>query len=144
MADNDTVRLLRECDAGVKMGIRAVDEVIDYVSDEQLRIYLSECKSRHESVQIEIEELLNGCHDAGKEPSPMARGMSWVKTNVKLKADESDATVADLITDGCNMGVKALNGYLNRFKAADASSRDMAKKLILLEEEMTVEMRKYL
>jgi hypothetical protein len=45
--------------------------------------------------------------------------MSWMKTNMKLSMEDSDATIADLMTDGCNMGVKSLNRYLNQYKAAD-------------------------
>ena len=39
--------------------------------------------------------------------------MSWMKVGVKMGLDDSDKTVADLMTDGCNMGVKSLNRYLN-------------------------------
>ena len=74
----------------------------------------------------------------------MAKGMSWIKTNVKLGIDESDKTVADLITDGCNMGVKSLNRYLNQYEAADEKSKDIAKRLINLEEKLAIDIRKFL
>ena len=70
--------------------------------------------------------------------------MSWMKTNMKLSMEESDATIAELMTDGCNMGVKSLNRYLNQYKAADEVSKDMAKRLINLEEKLTVDIRQYL
>ena len=37
--------------------------------------------------------------------------MSFIKTNFKMGMNESDTTVAELITDGCNMGIKSLNKY---------------------------------
>ena len=74
----------------------------------------------------------------------MAKGMSWLKTNVKLAVNESDKTIADLITDGCNMGVKSLNRYLNQYKAADETSKDIAKRLVSLEEKLAVDIRKFL
>ena len=58
--------------------------------------------------------------------------------------DDSDQTIADLMTDGCNMGVKSLNRYLNQYKAADEVSRDIAKRLIDLEEQLAVDIRKFL
>lgn len=70
--------------------------------------------------------------------------MSWLKTNVKLAVNESDKTIADLITDGCNMGVKSLNRYLNQYEAADETSKDIAKQLISLEENLAIDIRKYL
>ena len=70
--------------------------------------------------------------------------MSWVKTNMKLGMEESDATIADLMTDGCNMGVKTLNRYLNQYKAADETSKNIAKDLIQLESQLAVDIRSYL
>lgn len=80
----------------------------------------------------------------GKDPGAMAKGMSWMKTNVKLAVNESDNVVADLITDGCNMGVKSLFKYLNQYKAADEKSKKLAKKLISIEEDLSSNLRKFL
>ncbi len=74
----------------------------------------------------------------------MAKSMSWIKTNVKLVMNESDETIADLITDGCNMGVKSLNKYLNKYKAADEQTKDITKKLIKLEDKLADDIRKFL
>ncbi len=144
MIEQDTIRLLRECDAGVKMGVASIDEVMNYVKDEELKECLNKCKDEHEDLKVKIQELLDQYHDEGKEPAPMAKGMSWVKTNVKLAMNESDETIADLITDGCDMGVKSLNKYLNQYKAADEVSKDIAKKLIKLEEDLTKNIQKFL
>ena len=70
--------------------------------------------------------------------------MSWLKTGMKLAMDESDATIADLMTDGCNMGVKSLNRYLNQYTAADEYSKDITKRLINLEQQLSVDLRGYL
>ena len=83
-------------------------------------------------------------HDEGKKPDPIAKGMSWIKTNTKLAMDGSDSMIADLMTDGCNMGVKSLTKYLNKYKAADESSKDIAKKLINIEEQLTEDIKQYL
>ena len=144
MIEQDTVKLLREDDAGVEMGISAIDEVLEYVNAEELKNVLSESKDKHIRLKKEIGELLNSYNDDGKEPNIMAKGMSWMKTNVMLIVNESDATIADLITDGCNMGTKSLNKYLNKYEAADEVSKDITKKLIKLEEKLASDVRKYL
>lgn len=144
MIEQDTIRLLRECDAGIKMGVSSIDEVLDYVNSDELRSVLVKCRDEHIKLKHKIQELLHEYHDEGKEPNPMAKGMSWIKTNVKLVMKESDQTIADLMTDGCNMGVKSLNKYLNQYKAADEKSKDITKKLSDLEEKLVVEIRKFL
>lgn len=144
MIEQDTVRLLRECDAGVKMGVSSIDEVMPHVKGEDFRKYLSKCKEEHNVLQAEIDALLEKYHDEGKEPNPMAKGMSWIKTNMMLAWEESDETIADLMTDGCNMGVKSLNRYLNEYEAAEEKAKDITKRLINLEEKLTIDIRKYL
>ena len=144
MIEKDTVKLLRECDAGIKMGVASIDEVLPYVKSDRLEQLLTDCKNRHEALKQELQTLLESYQDDGKNPSPVAKSMSWIKTNVKLAFKESDHTVAGLMTDGCNMGVKSLNRYLNQYNAADEVSKDIAKRLIDLEERLAVDIREYL
>ena len=144
MIESDTIKLLRECDAGIKMGIASIDEVLEYVHDKKFDKYLSDCKDEHNKLKNEIQGLLDQYHDDGKDPNPMAKSMSWMKTNMKLVMDESDKTIADLITDGCNMGVKSLSRYLNQYKAADEKTKDITKRLINVEEKLVVAIRPFL
>ena len=144
MIEQDTIKLLRECDAGVKMGVSSIEDVIDDVEDRKFFSLLSDCKDEHERIDTEIQALLEKYHDDGKEPAPIAKGMSWIKTNIKMVMDESDKTIADLMTDGCNMGVKSLNKYLNKYEGADEKTKDITKKLINLEEKLAVDIRSFL
>ena len=144
MIEQDTIKLLRECDAGVQMGISSIDDVLDNVHSKELKSKLTQCKKEHDKLNSEIQGLLSQYQDQGKDPNPIAKGMSWIKTNVMLAADGSDETIDDLMTDGCNMGVKSLNKYLNKYKAADEVSKDISKRLINLEEQLAVDIRQYL
>ncbi len=126
------------------MGTSSIDEVLDNVQNEKLKKLLSDCLDEHNKLDSEIQQLLDKYQDMGKDPNPMAKGMSWIKTNVMLAVDESDKTIADLMTDGCNMGVKSLNKYLNKYEAADEVSKDIAKRLINLEEKLAVDIRCFL
>ena len=142
--DGDTVKLLRECDAGIKMGISSIDDVVYDVKNEKLKSMLDECKRRHEVLSIEVGALLDEHSDSGKNPNPMAKSMSFIKTNAKMMASPCDETIADLMTDGCNMGVKSLAKYLNQYKSADDKSREIARNLITLENNLSNDLRKYL
>lgn len=144
MVNSDTVKLLQECDAGTKMAVATIDEVLESVRDTDMKQLLRESKDHHEKLGNEIHSLLHEYGKEEKEPAPMAKGMSWMKTNVKLGMDNSDATVADLVTDGCNMGVKSLNKYLNQYGTADHKSKDIGEKLISIEEKLCRDLEKYL
>ena len=144
MVEQDTIRLLRECDAGIQMGIASIQDVLGAVRSQRLKTLLTDCRTQHDKLGTELQSMLVQYGDEGKSPNPIAKGMSKMKTGMKLGLEETDATDADLITDGCNMGVKSLNRYLNQYKAADEPSKDIAKRLINLEEKLAVDIRSYL
>ena len=144
MIEQDTIRLLRECDSGAQMGMDAICDVLDRVKSNSMKGLLNESQRHHEKISNEIRHELERFQDEGKNPSPMASAMSWMKTHAELAVDESDHTIADLMIDGCNMGVKSLSRYLNQYSAADEKSKDLAKQLIGMEEALAVDLRPYL
>lgn len=144
MIEQDTIRLLRECDSGIKMGISSIEDVLPHVKSQELSQTLSHCRDEHEYLGHEIRGLLDRYGDDGKDPNPIAKGMSWMKTNMKLGMEETDATIADLMTDGCNMGVKSLSKYLHQYRAADEASKDITKRLIDIEQQLADDVRRFL
>ena len=141
---DDTEKLLRECNAGIKMGISSIDEVLPSVHDGRLKGILENSRREHADLGDETHELLLKYDCDTKEPHPVAKGMSWIKTSVKLMVDPSDKTVAGLMTDGCNMGVKSLNGYLNEYSLADSKAQKLTGRLIDIEERMADSMAEFL
>lgn len=144
MIEHDTIKLLRECDAGIKMGISSLDDSMKYVKHPELKEILNNSAKAHTKIKHDMQELLDHYHDDGKEPPAMAKGMEWLKTNVKLAVESSDNAVAAFITDGCNMGIKSLSRYMNQYKAADEKSKNISKKLISIEEKLAFDVRQFL
>ena len=144
MIEHDTIELLRECDAGIQMGIGTLDEVKDHVESNNFKTQLDAYQREYANLQNEIQGLLHTYHDEGKDPNPIAKGMAWMKTNMTIAIDGTDEKIADIITDGCNMGIKSLNKYLNQYKAADGRAKDFTKRIINLQERQLDDMRQYL
>lgn len=144
MIEKDTVRLLRECNAGIEMGISSIADVLGAVKSEKLRALLTDSRREHEELRNEVTGALDRFHDSGKEPNPVAKGMATMKTGMRLAVNESDSAIADLMTDGCNMGIKSLHRYLNQYKAADSDSKRIAKRLVNIEERLAVDLRTFL
>lgn len=144
MIQQDTIRLLRECDAGVRMGIASLDDVRKRVREDDLDARLAASRREHEQLGEKIRAALRRFGDEGKAPAAVARGMAWLKASAGLAAEPSRETAADLITDGCNMGVKSLSRYLNQYAAADEDSKAIARQLIALEDALAKQMRDFL
>ena len=144
MIEHDTIELLRECDAGIQMGIGTIDEVKDHVMGSEFGTLLDNYQREYAQLQNEIQGLLHTYNDEGKDPNPLAKGMAWMKTNMTIAVSDSDSAIADIITDGCNMGIKSLNKYINQYKGADERSKDFARRLVNLQERQLEGMRQFL
>ena len=145
MENRDTIKLLKECDAGSKMAVSSLDDVMERVENKNLQKLLGETKDHHAKLGNEIHSLLMeyGCEE--KDPHPMAKGMSKMKTGFMMNMkDDSDETAADLITDGCNMGIKSLYKYMNQYPEANSKVKDLCKRLISIEDQLRKELRAYL
>ena len=144
MIHQDTVRLLRECDAGIQMGIAAIDDVLPRVRSKDLSAVLRECRDRHAALQLEVRSALNRFGDEGKPAHPIAKAMSAIKTGLEMAVDPSDSAIAGLMMDGCAMGIKSLSQYLNQYQAADEAAKDICQRLIAQEETLAKAVRAYL
>lgn len=144
MATENTIDLLKECNSGVQMAVFSMKEILDDVKDAKFRQILVDSIENHEKLGNRTHEHL---HEVGKEtedPGPIAKGMSWMKTTAKTLMNDSDKTCADLLTEGCNMGIKTLYRYLNEYKDADEKSRKLAEDIIREEETLRQNIRCYL
>ena len=144
MENKDTIHLLKECDAGSKMAVTSLDEIMESVQDEKLKELLKKSKDHHTKLGNEIHSMLIQYHSEEKDPNPMAKSMSWLKTNMKMSMDKSDATIADLLTDGCNMGIKSLYKYMNQYANAESKVKNLCNNLIDIERELRKDLRGYL
>ncbi|MDO4260826.1 MAG: hypothetical protein Q4C82_02010 [Eubacteriales bacterium] len=144
MTEYDTIALLKECDSGTRMAVSSFDEVMDRVRDPGMRELLRKSRRHHEELGDEIHALLDRHGKDPKDPGPVAKGMSWLKTNMTLAMDASDSAVAGLMTDGCDMGIKSLHQRLNQYPGADPKAKAMCRRLICIEEELERDLRSYL
>lgn len=143
-SNQDTINLLKECDAGSKMAVSAIDETLENIHNVKLKELLEKSKANHTKLGNDLHLLLEKYNESEKEPSPIAKGMSFLKTNFKLSMHNDDATIADLMTDGCNMGIKSLTKYLNQYSNANNQAKSLAKKLISIEEDLCNSLKEYL
>jgi hypothetical protein len=144
MIQPDTIKLLRECDAGIQMGLDALGDVCPHIDSEDLRKTVTESRAQHRALRTKVHDLLADYRDEGKHPPAIAETMSHLKTELTMMVHPTDGAIAELIADGSHMGAKSLNRYLNQYKAADEVSKDIAKKLIALEDQLLQDTRRFL
>jgi hypothetical protein len=142
--NEDTINLLKECNSGIKMGIESINNVMPYVKSEELRSVLNACKDKHAVLGDETHRVLINADESTKNAHPIAQAMSDMKIRASVTLKKSDNTVADVMTDGCNMGIKSIYKYLNQYSNADDKSKSIANRLISAEQELRTDLRGYL
>ena len=140
----DTISLLGDCTAGIDMAISTMDGVLPSVKDQTLRKKIQESVKSHQSLRKQTVDYLHRCGAEEKGSNPMAKGMSWLKTNTKLAFGGDDTTVADLVATGCDMGVRSLCRSRNRYAGAEEEAKFLAEQLIDCEETLSASLRPFL
>lgn len=144
MENKDSVFLLRECSAGIRMAVASIDDVLPYLDGGELKQVLKESKTEHKDLEKDIDNTLHKMNCEGKEPNIMAKGMSKIKTNAEMAFKPTEAQAASLITDGCGMGIKSINKYMNQYPAAADEVMQLATRISVLEEKLETQMKPFL
>ena len=141
---DDTKKLLKECNAGCKSATNSIEQVMEFVKDSKLKNMLEDYNKKHIDIGDKCHELLNNINEDEKDPKTIAKTMAWFGTEIKLMLDNTNSEIADLLIDGCNMGIKSLNKYINSYPSASSDVVNLTKKLIEIEENMRQDLYYYL
>ncbi|HAO69826.1 MAG TPA: hypothetical protein DEP43_02290 [Ruminococcaceae bacterium] len=144
MKNKDSVELLRECNSGSKMAISSIRDVLDDIEEEKLKRLLENYIHKHEEYGEELHALLSANEVSAEEPKHSAQMMAKMVTGMKLMANRSSAQIANLMIDGCNMGVKSISKYQNQYKDADRESIEISEELVKIEQHMANGLRRFL
>lgn len=142
--NEDTICLLKECDAGCKMATNSMEQVMQYIESEQLRKLIDKYNKSHIKLGEECTRLLKKEDEEEKDPSVMAKTFSELSTKVKLLINDDTNKIAKIMIDGCNMGIQSLSEYINKYTNASNEIIDLAKKLVRVEQDFMDELRVFL
>lgn len=142
--EEDTVKLLRECNSGCKMAINSMNQVKEYIQEEKLLKTIEEYDKKHRKLEDKISVLLNESANEEKEPKKMAEVYSWLSTEMKLMMRDDSHEIAKIMMNGCNMGIQSLSRYINEYENASAESLAIAKDLVKAEEEFMKALKQFL
>lgn len=140
----DTINLLKECNAGCKMATDTIEQVLPHVKDEEMKELLHHYNETHVKFGDKCHELLGRFGKDEKDPTVMAKIMAKAQTGMKIMTDDSGEKIAELLVDGCGMGIKSLHRCLNQYSGADAEAKRYAKDIIDAEEKFMRNMYAYL
>ena len=142
----DTINLLKECNSGITMGMSSINNVLPYVRNPDLKSALISSKEKHAKLGEKTHRALSMYEESRNPPHRIAKMMADVKVRaqIMMPMDSKDRQIAAVMTDGCNMGIKSIYKFLNKYEGANNDSKDIANSLIASEQELRKELRQYL
>ena len=144
MKQNDSILLLKECDAGLKNATSSMEQVMHHLEEGKLRRTIEEYNQEHIAIGKECSRLLEENGRKERRPRPVVKAMSQMSTAIRLRLSDTPETVAALMHKGCQIGIRSLSHYLNQYPAADGSSRQLAEDVIKMEDSFERDLRPYL
>lgn len=142
--EDDTKKLLKECNSGCKSATNSMEQVMEFIKDNNLKELIEKYNKAHIRIGDECHQMLNKINEEEKDPQTVAKTMAWFSTELKLIINDDISKIADILIDGCNMGIKSLSKYLNKYKEASSDSIGLTHKLIKIEQDMMNDLLMYL
>ena len=142
--NEETKLLLQECTSGCKMATDSLAQMKDYISDDALGAIVEKYISAHKELEVRAAKLLESSGKEEKKPDMMASAFSWITTEMKLMVKDNAHQIAKIIMNGCNMGIQSISECSNKYTNADVDAKNIAKKLVKMEEELMQKMKVYL
>ena len=142
--DRDTLALLGACTAGIELAVSTMDGVLPRVKDQMLRRRLQDGIRSHEDLLAQSRSLLQQWGGTEQHPSPVTVQLSRLRTSTRLALGRDDPTAAEVVADGCDLGVRHLCRSRNRYAGADHAAQYLTEQLIACQENLSVSLRAFL
>ncbi len=138
------VFLLKELYKVSSMGTAAINRVIPHVEDRGLRLALKSQRDCYNDNCRDLKEKLSKENAEPRKVNPMERMMSDIGIMYNTAIDNSSGKIAELMMNGTNMGIIAVQRALNEAKGADPELRSQAETLLRKEQVYLNRLKKYL
>ena len=142
--EEQTVVLLKECNAGCKMAINSMDRLKDFIMNADLDQTVTTYREQHRKLEEESSELLKKLGEGEQQPDKIASAFSWITTEMKMLIKDDSTQAAKILMNGCNMGIQSISECMNKCPDASHDSISLAKKLVKCEEKFMEDLKKYL
>ena len=139
--NQDTIELLAEVNSGCKMAVDSLEQIASICDDKKLMDIIQKYNKEHIKIEEVSHRMLNEAGESGREPGLIAKTFAQIQSSIKMMMKDDVHQAASILTDGCNMGIKSLCEYKNKYKAANEKSVELCEKLCDLETQMMKELQ---
>lgn len=144
MNNFDTISLLKACNQGCKYATNSMEKLYPHIKEDNFRTLIDDYNDKHIKIGDKCHEMLNNCNADEKDPKPMSEVFANMGIDMKMMMNDSTEKIAEMMLDGCHMGIKSVGKYMNKYTHASQESRNLAKKLIEVEQNFMNDLMGYI
>ncbi len=139
------VQFLNEIYQDAKMGEQSIKNILPSVKDKELLQHLETQMSGYSEFYNRAQEQLAQMGQIPKENGMMEKMMVGMSTKMNTMIDSTPSHLAEMVIEGCNMGVVQMNKHLNHYEEqADKEVIKLAKDMLKFEEQGAESLKSYL
>ena len=127
---NQSIELLRDVVRTARDGDEGIRLVMEKTKDTAFREALFDGQAQYQAIERDAGRRLIGMGSQAEPESLMARAGMKMGVEMQTFTDNSTAHLANLLIQGCTMGVTELTRSRNEHSAADAESQALCDRLI--------------
>ena len=128
----DTEQLLRETNYGAKLALMNMKHIMDEAEEGELMKVIVHAIEEHEKVEQKTANAMNEHGYEEKAVSAMMHAFSDVTTELKMLWRDDSAKIAEMLVDGCNMGIKNISQTMNQCENASKEAKALISEIVIL------------
>jgi len=141
---NENIEMLNYIYQNAEMGKTTIEQILKEVEELQFRDVLKEQLKDYEYVVNKCDTLLNESAKLPKGIDTMPKIMSYIKIKLDTLKDDTPSHIAEMIINGSTMGITEITKNLNKYNQVDNSTKDLASRLLKIEQDNIEALKPYL
>jgi hypothetical protein len=140
----DNLTILNELHKGIAMGMAAIEEVNDKVSDTEFKDELSFQYNRYRDSLDKVDARFEESGKIPDDPDMNVKVMSWMGIQMNTMKDKSNSQITEMLIQGNDMGIIKGVKLLNQNPQAPQEVKDILDGFVRLQENNIERLKKFL
>ena len=141
---NGNVEFLNYIHQNSGMGTDTIKQLIGICKDEEYKKVLHSQLSEYKMIHSASDQKIKQFNKDSKDINVFSKVSSYFMINLNTLLDKSPSHISEMLIQGSTMGIIDITKKLKEYPNADKEIRDLANKLLKLEQNNVDQCKKYL
>ncbi|MEG1705023.1 MAG: hypothetical protein RR290_00415 [Clostridia bacterium] len=141
---NENVEMLQYIYQNAGMGKVTINQILEDIKDLEFKDVILEQLKDYEYVTQKCEKLLSDENKYPKDLKISTKIMTYFGIKMNSLKDDTSSHIAEMMINGSTMGITQITKNLNDYKNIDNEIKDLATRLLKIEQDNIEKLKPYL